>query len=135
MPLRPGVLAAIAAVLVSSVDPIAQDPVAQDPGRPDHGLAAVCARGRLDAAFLAACRATVAAEVAAHALGRALPAGFFEPLDDDAVLAIAVHGPKVASNLALLRAHDPAAVTRYDQLAIAFAAAWASGDDAEPRRF
>lgn len=104
-------------------------------------LAEGCAEGELDATFSGLCRDVIREDVLEHPAGSLLPPDFFEWLDehprlrDDAYLASAEVGPKVASNLQLLRGLHAKEVEKYAPLAVAYAAAWSGGEDLEPRRF
>ncbi|MBC8328100.1 MAG: hypothetical protein H8E31_05060 [Planctomycetes bacterium] len=106
-----------------------------------EALAERCAGGKIDAAFLDACLAVIREDTLRSSANRELPAGFFEWLEEqpglreDAHLAMAVVGPKVASNLQILRNADERQVGRYPALAVAFAAAWSSGSGPAPERY
>jgi hypothetical protein len=104
-------------------------------------LLARCAEGKIDPAFLGACRDVIREEILGHPASSLLPPDFFEwlaetpRLRDDVHLASASIGPKVAFNLQLLRSFDEEKVESHPTLAVAFAAAWAKGADPEPQRF
>lgn len=100
-----------------------------------------CAQGRINPSFLKVCQSVIREDVLQHASDAELNGGFFDwlaanpRLGDDAHLAMALYGSKVASNLRILHSSSGRAVERHPSLAVAFAAAWSSGAGANPERF
>lgn len=105
---------------------------------PVNTLVEQCAEGKVDPDFLEACYAVIREDALRHSSSAELPADFFYWLDatsqlrDDAYLAIASVGPKVALNLQVLRSFDERAMKKNPSLAVAFAAAWSGGADSTP---
>jgi hypothetical protein len=108
---------------------------------PVSTLVEQCADAKVDPDFLEACYAVVREDALRHPINAALPADFFywlgatSQLRDDAYLAIASVGPKVALNLQMLRSFDERAMKKNPSLAVAFAAAWSGGSDSTPAWF
>lgn len=115
-------------------------PLAQEADRAtpevEARLVELCHAGRLDAAFEEQCL-----EVLRNSVGP-VPTGetFWPWLDSQPALrrsslaAAAACGPRVFSNLALLREAAPADTARFPDLAAAFAASWTGGSGPEPAR-
>ncbi|MGZ4974457.1 MAG: hypothetical protein ACXWDN_16985 [Limisphaerales bacterium] len=99
------------------------------------------AAGKLDARFVATFETAVIEEIRSTSYAPILTTNFLQwialnpVLRGEVFLAVAQCGPKVVSNLQILRTNNENAVLVHPSLALAFAAAWSAGKKETPRRY
>lgn len=128
------VLGVLAAPMIAGA---VNGPTIQQAQGPSERLVELCRAGRLDSTFEALCFELQRERAETESLGDP----FWDWLDAEPKLrrcslaAAARCGPRVFTNLAILRKAAAAETERFPELAAAFAAAWTRGDGPDPARF